>query len=95
MKTKIYPCRKGSRAARIARKDCIFLAVVCLVAAVVCALSDGYMEFFPRLLGGTIALLLLASLFRILGCIAFDLETIAATKEVDYTEEDEDDEDGD
>lgn len=89
MKTKITPDRKGSALAKRFRTDCTLLAAVCLVAAVVCLLSDGYMNLFPGLLGACIALAFLGALFRMLGCIAFDLETIAATKMVDYTEDDE------
>lgn len=90
MKTRIYPDRKGSRAARTARIDCCILAALCLVGAVAAFLSDDFADLFPGLLGGAVALLLLAALFRVLGCIAYDLETIAATKELDYTEQDGD-----
>ena len=89
MKTKITPDRKGSFLARRFRVDCIILSVICLVAAVACLLSDGYGDLFPGLLGAGIALAFLGALFRIFGCIAYDLETIAASKMVDYTEEDE------
>lgn len=89
MKTKITPDRKGSALAKRFRIDCILLSAICLVAAVGCLLSDGYADLFPSLLGAAIALAFLGALFRILGCLAYDLETIAATKMVDYTEDDE------
>lgn len=89
MKTRITPDRKGSRLAKRFRIDCIILAVISFFAAVACFLSNDFVDIFPGLVGVCIALALLGALFRILGCIAYDLETIAATKMVDYTEEDE------
>ena len=90
MKTIIYPDRKGSRAARGARSAAAFLGAFCAVAAVL-AFVDGFLaDYLPTLIGAAVALFLLAALFRVLGCIAYDLETIAATKEVDYIEDGDD-----
>ena len=89
MKTVIYPDRKGSFFAKRFRTDCIILSVICLVAAVACFLVDEA-DLAAGLLGACIALAFLGALFRILGCIAYDLETIAATKMVDYTDDADD-----
>lgn len=87
MKTPITPDRKGSRVARRARTDCYLLSALCLIAGVLALLSDDFADAFPALIAGCIALALLGSLFRVLGCMAYDLETIAATKMTEYTEE--------
>ena len=90
MKTLIYPDRKGSGAAKKARSSCDVLAALCLLATIAAFLSDSYASLAPALLGACIALALLASLFRVLGCIAYDLETLAAAKMVDYTDDEDD-----
>lgn len=88
MKKEPTPDRKGSKAAYRAHTDCIILAVLCGVGGVGCLLSDDLSSLAPGLLGALVALLLLSALFRVLGGIAFDLETIASIKTEEYKADD-------
>lgn len=85
MKTLIYPDRKGSFFAKRFRNDCIALSVICFIAAVFFFFVDET-GLSAGLAGAGVALAFLGALFRILGCIAYDLETIAATKMTEYTD---------
>ena len=90
MKTLIYPDRKGSRISRRAASACVILCILCILAGAVSVLSGGYEHLVPALVAGCVSAALLAALFRVLGCIAYDLETLAATKMVDYTDDADD-----
>ena len=90
MKTTIYPDRKGSKVARRASDWSTVLGALCLLAAGYSFMFGDSSAYVPALVIGAVSLFLLSSLFRVLSCIAYDLETIAATKAVDYAEDGDD-----
>ena len=85
-KTLIRPDRKGSRTARTAGATLLVLSIVMFAAAALCFVIQE-MAYVATLIIGAISVLLLRVIVRLLGWIAYDLETIAATKELEYTED--------
>ena len=79
--------RKGSRTGKTARTICYILAIVAVIMGLLNAADDSS-NLIPCL-GAAVGLILLAMLFRVLSCIAFDLETLAAVSMIDNDEETE------
>ena len=77
----IKPDRKGSRTGKTARTICHILAIVSVVMGLL-NVADDSSNLIPCL-GAAVGLILLAMLFRVLSCIAFDLETLAAVSMID------------
>ena len=83
----IKPDRKGSRTGKTARTICYILAIVSVVMGLL-NVADDSSNLIPCL-GAAVGMILLAMLFRVLACIAFNLETLAAVSMIDNDEETE------
>ncbi len=66
---------------KTARTICYILAIVSVVMGLL-NVADDSSNLIPCL-GAAVGMILLAMLFRVLSCIAFDLETLAAVSMID------------
>lgn len=96
---KIKANRVGSNKAKFARGACNVLAILLLAAAVFVAVTaydfDDVIVPIASFVTVAFSLFFLAAHFRVIGCIAYDLETIAAIQEAEHKETTEIDHDWD